>query len=171
MTQVTTDPSNVTWVGKFDWILLPGVVMGVLLGWTEHVRQTTANPRARWLVWSPFVFTLPLIGDLILHGATLQGGIGSGLIGMPAIGVIGAYAIGGRRLWARILCGLLAASAIPIWALTATGIGGPSLGLGEAKGLWMALYYWAFLAFLMLACAIALRIPAARLSAREAQPG
>ena len=158
MTQVTTDPSTVTWAGTFVWVLAPGVVTGLLLGWADHLRRTTATPAARWLVLAPFAFTILLPVELISNGSTLQGGVGGGTLGVPAYGVIGAYALAGSRLWARVLCGLIALSAIPIWALTATGIGGASLSLSDPKGLWIALYYWTFLAVLMMGCAIPLRI-------------
>jgi hypothetical protein len=160
MTQVTNDPSVVTWSGTFAWVLAPSVLTGLLLGWAEHLRRTDADPRWRWLVLAPFVFVGVLVADLIGGGSTLQGGVGGGTIGVPAFGVIGAYVIAGHRMWLRFVCGLVAFSAVPVWALTATGIGGPSLALDSPKGLWVALYYWAFLAVLMLACAIPLRIQA-----------
>jgi hypothetical protein len=158
MTQVTTDPSTVTWAGTFAWVLAPGVVTGMLLGWADHLRRTTARPAARWLVLAPFVFATVLLVDVVSNGSTLQGGVGGGTLGVPAYGVIGACALAGRRTWVRVPCGLIALSAIPIWALTATGIGGPSLSLSDPKGLWIALYYWTFLALLMIGCAIPLRI-------------
>ena len=76
---------------------------------------------------------------------------------MPAFGVIG-----GSHRWALALAAghlrIIAISGVPVWAVTATGIGGPSLGLDQPKGLWVALYYSTFLAVLMIACAIHLRI-------------
>ncbi len=158
MTQVTKDPSVVTWSGTFAWILAPSVVTGLLLGLAEHLRRTSSASRWRWLVLSPFVFASVLVVDVFRHGATLQGGVGGGTVGVPAFGVIGAYAIAGRRPWLRATCGLIAIAVVPIWGLTATGIGGPSLGLDQPEGLWVALYYWTFLAVLMIACAIPLRI-------------
>lgn len=78
MTQVTTEPSTVTWTGTFMWILAPGLVTGLLLGWADHLRRTSANPRGRWLVLSPFAFALALIVDVVSSGFTLQGGVGAG---------------------------------------------------------------------------------------------
>ena len=158
MAQVTTEQSNVTWTGTFVFILVPGLVTGLLLGWAGHLRQTSLNSRGRWLVLSPFVFALSPLTDLVRTGATLQGGIGGGTLAVPAIGTIGGYAIAGRRGWARVICGVVALSVIPIWALTATEVGGETLGLTGASGLWVALYYWTFLATLMVGCAVPLRI-------------
>jgi hypothetical protein len=39
-TQIVGAESSVFWAGTFGWILLPGVVAGLLLGWAEHVRRT-----------------------------------------------------------------------------------------------------------------------------------
>jgi hypothetical protein len=108
------------------------------------------------------VFSTLLLTDLIVHGITLQGGIGGGALGLPGFGVLGAYAIAGRRTWARAVCGLLALLPIPIWALTASNFGGSTLSLREPKGAWVALYFWSFLALLMMATAIPLRIPPRR---------
>ena len=163
MAQVTTEPSNVTWTGTFAFILAPGLVTGSLLGWAGHLRQTSSSSRGRWLVLSPFVFAVSPLADLVRTGAALQGGIGGGTLAVPAFGLVGGYAIAGRRGWARVVCGLVALSVIPIWSLTATDIGGETLGLTWARGLWVAFYYWTFLAILMVACAIPLRIGRPRL--------
>ncbi|MEO7268614.1 MAG: hypothetical protein ABIW49_05350 [Knoellia sp.] len=163
MAQVTTEPSNVTWTGTFALILVPGLVTGSLLGWAGHLRHTSSSSRGRWLVLSPFVFAVSPLIDLVRTGAALQGGIGGGTLAVPAIGMIGGYAIAGRRGWARAVCGLVALSVIPLWSLTATDVGGETLGLTGARGLWVALYYWTFLAVLMVACAIPLRIGRPRL--------
>jgi hypothetical protein len=52
------------------------------------------------------------------------------------------------------MCALIALSPIPIWAIVATLVGGPGLALDTARGAWVALYFWSFLAVLALACAI-----------------
>jgi hypothetical protein len=158
MAQVTTESSNVTWTGTFAFILVPGLVAGSLLGWAGHLRQTSLSSRGRWLVLSPFVLSVSLLADLLRTGTALQGGIGGGTLGVPALGVIGGYALAGRRGWARVVCGLLAVSVVPIWAQTATEVGGETLGLTTATGLWVALYYWTFLAILMVGCAVPLQI-------------
>ncbi len=133
-----------------------------MLGMAEHIRRTTKNPRGRWLVWSPFVFSIILVVDLIVHGSTLNGGIGGGALGVPALGVVGAYSIAGRRTWARMASLLVALSPIPIWVLAASNIGGPQLSILEPKGAWVALYFWSFLAVLMIWTAVPLRIPPRR---------
>ena len=87
-------------------------------------------------------------------GGLFEDGIGGGAIGVPVIGMLGGYAIAGRRRWARVLSGLLALSSIPVWGYFATDIGGASLAVDTPRGAWVALYYYAFLAVLALGCAI-----------------
>lgn len=161
MTQIVVeDGSTVTWTGTFAWVLAPGLGTGLLLGWAAYLAKVGGPSRARWLVFAPFLFAALLVPPILRldFEGFLANGVGGGTVGVPAVGVLGAYAIAGARLWGRILCGLLALSPIPVWALTAEAIGGASLGLDEPRGLWVALYYWSFLAVLMLGCSIPLHI-------------
>ena len=52
---------------------------------------------------------------------------------------------------ALILSGAVALTAIPIWALTVTSFAGSGLAVDTPRGAWVAVYYWSFLAVLMLA--------------------
>jgi hypothetical protein len=154
------DGSRVTWTGTFLWILAPGLVGGGLLGWAAYLWRYGGPRRARWLALSPFLFAAVLAPPIVTldFEGFFAGGIGGGTIGVPAAALMGAYALAGRRRWLRALASLLPLSAIPIWALTASKIGGAELGLGTTRGLWVAVYYWSFLAVIALACAIPLRI-------------
>ena len=53
----------------------------------------------------------------------------------------------------RRIAGGLAFSVVPIWALTVESFA-PHLTLDTPAGLWVALYYYSFMALLMLACAV-----------------
>ncbi len=155
------DGSTVTWLGTFGWVLAPGLVAGALLGWAMCLRRKGGPPMARWLVLSPLLFgavLLPPIVTLDFDGF-LAGGIGAGAVAIPAFAICGGYAIAGRRTWLRVLAGLPPLSAVPVWAFTASGIGGPELALSTIRGLWVAVYFWSFLAVLSLACAIPFGIP------------
>jgi hypothetical protein len=67
----------------------------------------------------------------------------------------GGFALSGRGpRWARASCGGLALTAIPIWALTVESFGGPDLAVTTARGLWVAIYYYSFLAVFSLGAAI-----------------
>jgi hypothetical protein len=159
MSQVAAGESAVTWTGTFVWVLLPGVIVGALLGWAEHIRRTGGRRHWRWLALSPLLFASVLLPGLLHPGSALQDGIGGGAIGVPVFGIIGGFALSGRgRRWPRVLCGFVALLAIPSWALTAGDIA-PQLELTEPRGMWAALYYWSFLAVLMLASSIPQRDP------------
>jgi hypothetical protein len=172
MAQIAGPASQVHWGMTFGWILVPGVLIGMLLGWAEHLRRTGGRPGWRWLALAPLLFSSVLLsrpGDL---GGLLDDGVGGGAIGVPIIGMIGGYAMSGRGpVWARAVSGLLAFSAIPIWAATATSVGGPAFALDTAYGAWIALYYWSFLAIFMMACAIPHRAASPRYNENPPPPG
>ena len=155
MAQITVE-SNVSWSGTFGYVLLPGLAIGMLLGWAEHVRRTGGRRGWRWLALSPLLFAAVLFseGPLEVLGI-FEDGIGGGALGLPLYAMAGGFALSGRGPgWARALCGGLALTAIPIWALTVESFGGPDLAVTTARGLWVAIYYYSFLAVASLAAAI-----------------
>lgn len=155
MAEVAGFASDVEWVGTFAWILLPGVLVGVLLGWAEHLRRTGGRRGWRWLAAAPLllatvVFSAP--GDM---AAMLADGIGGGAIGVPLLGMVGGFALSGRGpTWGRVVGGVFALAPVPIWALTVTGFGGADLAVTTPRGAWVALFFWSFLAVLAFGCAI-----------------
>jgi hypothetical protein len=139
MAQVAGQESTVSWLFTFGFILLPGVVVGVLLGWAEHLRTTGGRRGWRWLALSPFLFAF----------------FNPAAIGVALFTTAGGYAVSRRGpLWARIACGLFALAIIPLWAAIATAVGGPRLALDTPRGAWVAVYLYSFFAVLALACAI-----------------
>jgi hypothetical protein len=151
MSQVAGDEAGVEWVGTFVWILLPGTLTGVLLGWAEYIRRTGGRRHWRWLALSPLLFTAVLTPGPL---GVLENGIGGGAIGVPLYGMLGGYAMSGRGArWGRLVAGVVAFSVVPIWALTVESFAA-HLTLDTPQGLWVALYYYAFMALLMIACAI-----------------
>jgi len=155
MAQIAGAASGVDWAGTFGWILLPGIGVGALLGWAEHLRTSGGRRGWRWLALAPLLFSAILFSRPLDILSIFQDGVGGGAIGVPLYGLLGGYALSGRGpRWARILSGAVALTAIPIWALTVTSFAGPDLALSTPRGAWVAVYYWSFLAVLMLACAI-----------------
>src|SRR4030095_17228565 len=57
MAQVAGAESGVSWGGTFGWILLPGVVTGLLLGWAEYLRRTGGRRRRRRRALLPPLFS------------------------------------------------------------------------------------------------------------------
>lgn len=154
MTQIDPASSEVHWAGTFVWILLPGVLIGALLGLAEHRRRTGDRRHWQWFVAAPLLFAAVLFSRPWDMGGLFEDGVGGGAIGVPVYAMLGGYALAGGRRWARVLAGLVALTAIPIWAYFATDIGGASLAVNTPRGAWVALYYYAFLAVLALGCAI-----------------
>jgi hypothetical protein len=156
MAQIVHEDSSVSWSGTFGYVLLPGLVIGSLLGWAEHLRSTGGRRRWRWLALSPLLFVAVLFseGPLGVLGV-FEDGLGGGAIGVPLYAMAGGYAISGRGpRWGRLACGSLVLTAIPIWALTVESFAGADLAVTTPRGLWVALYYWSFLALSMVAAAI-----------------
>lgn len=160
MAQITED-SSVSWSGTFGYILLPGLLIGLLLGWAEHLRASGGRRGWRWLALSPLLFAAILFseGPLEVLGI-FENGLGGGALGVPLYAMAGGYAVSGRGpLWGRLACGALALTVIPIWALTVESFAGPELAVTTPRGLWVALYYYSFLALFMIAASIPHRAP------------
>ncbi|MDN4611537.1 hypothetical protein [Arthrobacter burdickii] len=158
MGEVAGAESDVTWVGTLAGVLGPGVAVGALLGWAEHLRQTGGRRGWRWLALTPLLF---IVAPLAMPGALaalVTTGIGGGAIMVPLIGLAGGYALSGRgRVWTRAACGLLALSIIPLWAVMAPLAGGSALAVGTPRGALVALHFYALLAVLSLACSAPFR--------------
>jgi hypothetical protein len=81
MAQVAGAESTVTWTLTFLWVLLPGVLIGALLGWAEHRRRM--NRRRRWLFLSPLLFTGILLSKPWDILSVFEDGLGGGALGVP----------------------------------------------------------------------------------------
>ena len=152
MVQVAGQDSSFTWVGTFALILLPGAVVGALLGWAEHLRRTggLAGTRQRWLVASPVLLAVALFDPAIFR-ALLATGQGGGALGVVLIGLTGGYALSRRGpRGARIVSGLVA-------VLLSVGCGLVAVGhapLTTAHGAWVAVQVMSLMAVLCVACSI-----------------
>jgi hypothetical protein len=158
MAQVAGAESAVDWANTFGFILLPGAVIGGLLGWAEHARRTGGLPGRRWLTLSPFLFAAVLVPGLFDPAHLFTGGIGAGALAVPLLGIIGGYALSGRGpAWPRIAAGSLGLAALVVWPITGTQVGGTSFAMSTAHGIWAAVLYDSLLVMLALAASIPLR--------------
>ncbi len=166
MSDISHHETAFTWVGTYLWILLPGTVVGALLAYAG-----TPDARHRgWIVASPLLFASVLVTGIFDPSGFLDGGVGAGTIGVPLICMAGGAAVAGRGpLTLRVLAALVLASTVPIWALTATGVGGERFGLGTPHGQWAALLYWSLLATFSLAASIPQR-PAQHSPVKHPEP-
>ena len=155
MAEVAGPESAVHWSLTFGWLLLPGTIVGVLLGWAEHLRTTGGRRGWRWLALAPLVFAGVLFSQPRNLTGLLEDGVGGGALAVPLFGMAGGYALSGRGpRWARITTGLIALMPVPIWAMTAVSVGGSDLAVTTPRGAWVAVYLYSFLALLAFACAI-----------------
>lgn len=155
MAEVLGDGSSVSWLGTFGWVLLPGTLVGALLGWAERERRR-GRPH-RFLVWSPILFVAVLLPGLTDLDALLDDGVGGGAIGVPVVLIVGAFALGARRAWVQRLCGMVFVAAISIWAFTATAVGGAEFAFNTSHGAWAAVLYYGLLVTGALATSLPLR--------------
>jgi len=161
MAEVAGDESGVEWDLTFGYILLPGALIGALLGWAEVRRRRGEPPRWR-LVLAPFLFAAVLFSDPLHIGELFEDGIGGGTVGVPAIAVLGGSAISGRgRLWGRVVAGLLFLTGFTIWLLVATDVGGPSFSFSTVHGIWVSTLYESLLVVFALGASVAQRVPTA----------
>ncbi|MGN9913879.1 hypothetical protein ACTMTJ_40725 [Phytohabitans sp. LJ34] len=148
MTHLAGTESSYTWVGTFLCLLLPGALVGALLGWAEHLRRTDDRRPARWLALAPLLFP---VGVLSIPGAIphlIRTGQGSASIGMVLLAMLAGYSLSGRRAgWWRIVCGVVGFALVPAMLL----------GADTPKGAWAATLFSTLYVSLALACAIPLR--------------
>jgi hypothetical protein len=161
MAEVAGSESGVGWVNTFGFILLPGLLIGALLGWAEYLRRTGGRPRWRLLVLSPLLFAAILAQGLIEDPTTMfEGGIGAGTLAIPVLCIIGGHALSGRGSpWTLVPAGVVGVATLAVWPLTGTAIGGPSFALDTPHGLWATVLYDALLVLFALAASIPQREP------------
>jgi hypothetical protein len=150
MAELAGASSQVSWYGTFGQILVPGVLTGALLG---H----SARSGDRRLIMAPLLFAVGIfVSPDVFRGQLFEGGVGGGAIALPLFGIAGGYLIGGRGpMWTRVLAGAVAVAPVPLWPLT-NAVFGPGFAVTTAHGAWVALYLYALIAVLELACAIPL---------------
>jgi hypothetical protein len=154
MAQLAGPESQVTWVGTFGAVILPGAVVGALLGLAGHRRGTGPV----WLACSPLLLA---VAPLALPGAVttlVTTGQGSAAIGVSVLALLGGWSLSGRgRRWARIPAGLFAYAVVPA-AYVAPPLR-PELDPSTPYGAWVATLFSTLFVLLSLACAVAMRRP------------
>ncbi|WP_130177805.1 hypothetical protein [Cryobacterium sp. SO1] len=158
MSEFAGPGSTVSWLETFAAILLPGVIVGGLLGWAHTIRLRGGRGRWRWLGAAPAAFAIApmLLPDALL--ALFTQGLGGGAIAVALLAIGGGFAISGRgRLPARIACGVFSALLIVGVTLTTFDIAGPRLAVTEARGVWVAVLTFSLLTLLAIASSIPFR--------------
>jgi hypothetical protein len=155
MAEVAGGDSGVEWGLTFGYILLPGAVVGALLGWAEFLRRNGGGPARRRLAYAPLLFAAVLVPGLLHPSSFLEDGIGGGAIGVPVIAILGGFAVSGRGpVSGRAAAGLLFTTGFTVWLLTAASVGGETFELDTAHGLWVSVLYESLLVTFALAASV-----------------
>jgi hypothetical protein len=155
MVEIAGRLSHFEWAGTFLQILLPGVVVGVLLGVAEYVRRTGGRRGWRWLAAAPILFAVaPLLSPGALQ-SLITTGLGGGALVLPITGMLGGFAVSGRGpVWGRIVTGVLALALVVAAPLGQAFFAPRGLELTEPRGAWAALLLASLEVVLALACSI-----------------
>ena len=143
MTVIAGGSSQFDWYGTYVAILLPGALVGALLGWAESRRRRGLTRGWGWLAASPLLFAFFVLvqpGALVTFVTT---GLGGGAVAVPLTVIALGFALSGRgRRWVRVLVGIVA-------VLLVAGIGTVPLvaepDLALAERLWGAIIGWSLL--------------------------
>jgi hypothetical protein len=148
MVEIMPDESRFTWM-TYLYILVPGVVLGVLLGLAAHDRAAGRVP-GRLLVPAPLVLAVGLLDPRLLWWFA-QTGEGGGALLVALSAVAGGFALA-RRRWSP---GRVAAAAVALLGIGGMGalalISAPPT---SARAAWVALLGASHLAVLCLAAAL-----------------
>ncbi|MFF2371310.1 hypothetical protein [Agromyces sp. NPDC058110] len=175
MAELAGYESQFSW-GTFVGVMLPGLLVGAAYGWAATVGTSTPTAAERrmlrWCTAAPLAFAL---APLLLPGAVaalFTNGLGGGATFVALAAIAGGYALGGRRGWARIVCGVLALGSALAGALLAGPlVRGPVLALDTPRGAWVAVFDLTLLLALYAAASIPFRRLSAIARARRDAPG
>jgi hypothetical protein len=146
MVDLAGDDSTVTWTGTFLCLLLPGAVVGGLLGRALDLQRVGRQPR--WLTLAPLL--LPL-GALAIPGAIghlVRTGEGSASIMMVLLAMLAGRSLSGRgRVWTRSVAGVIGFALVPVMLASAR----------TPHDAWAATLFASLYVTLALACAVPMR--------------
>ena len=155
MAELAGADSAVSWL-TFALLLLPGLVVGVLLGWAAYHRVSGADSPG-WLVLSPVVLAVA-IADPEIFSALIHTGEGGGSLGVVVTALAAGHVLS-RHQWplARVATALLAAAGL----LGVAFMGSMAGSLTGPRGLWVGLLGCTLV--LLLCLASSLPYPSTRL--------
>jgi hypothetical protein len=148
MVELVRAESAVTWV-TFALLMLPGLVVGVLLGWAAYQRVSGADS-PDWLVLSPVVLAVA-IADPEIFSALIHTGEGGGSLGVVMTALAAGHVLS-RHRWslARVATAVLAAAGLLGVAFLSSLAG----SLTSPRGLWVGLLGFTLVLLLCLACSL-----------------
>lgn len=138
--------SRFTWIGTFACLLLPGAIVGGLLGRALDLQRAGVQPR--WLVFSPLIFGLSPLAIPGAVGHLFRTGEGTSSMIMVLLAMLAGRSMSGRgRVATRIIAGLVGFALVPILLLMAQ----------TPREAWAATLFATLFIVLALACALVMR--------------
>ncbi|SDT33271.1 hypothetical protein SAMN04488543_3786 [Friedmanniella luteola] len=149
MTQLAGPGSSTSWLGTVGLVLLPGLVLGGLLGRAD-VRRRAGAARRPLLVAAPGLMAVALADPRIAR-ALVETGQGGGAIGVVLVGLAGGYALAGRgRRVLRGAAGLVAVLGVLLVGVVTTEL----YPLSTPRGVWVSVLGSGLVTVFCLACAL-----------------
>jgi hypothetical protein len=145
MAQLVGEQSTVGWL-TLALVLLPGAVVGGLLGWAAGQRAEGVAP-ARWLVLAPVLFAVALLDPEILR-ALVRTGEGGGALLVVATALTGGVALT-RLRWSAGRVGALVVWIVGMTAMTLMGT--MAAPVFTPRGAWVCLLGGSLMGVLSLA--------------------
>lgn len=155
MAELAGVESEFQWVGTFALVLLPGALVGLLLGLADYARRAGGRRGWRWLAVAPLLFA---VAPLLQPGALerlIGTGIGGAGIGIAVLGILGGFAVSGRGpLWLRIAAGVLAIALVAAGTLASFGFDLPVAADWEPRQVWAGVLFLTLMIVFVFACAL-----------------
>ena len=159
MSELAGAASRFEWFGTFGAIVLPGAIVGGLLGWAHAIRVRGGRPGWRWLALAPLLFAIApmLMPEALVASRSPRGSAGErSRWRCWRSAADSRYPVEGP-LWARIVCGILSCLLLAGASATALFLGRAAAPGNEARGWWTLLLAASLLAILVLAASIPFR--------------
>lgn len=151
MLDLAGNESTFTWWGTFLCLLLPGVLVGGLLGRALNLRRSGREPR--WLVLAPLLLPLGFLSIPGAIGHLLNTGQGSASIMMVLLMMLAGRSLSGRgRIWVRVLASTVGFAVVPVMLLSAS----------TPQQAWAATLFCSLHVTGALACSVPMRAVASR---------
>jgi hypothetical protein len=155
MAELAGRDSEFAWLGTFALILLPGAIVGMLLGLADYARRTGGRSGWRWLATAPLLLG---VAPVLPPGALqelLATGIGGAGVAVSLFGILGGFAVSRRGpLWFRIVCGLPAAAFVVAGAVISFGFDAPVAADWEPRQAWAAVTFVSLMIVFAFACSL-----------------
>lgn len=146
MVDLAGDDSTFTWTGTFLCLLLPGALVGGLLGRAIDLQRSGTQPR--WLTLAPLLFGFSPLAIPGAIGHLIETGEGSSSFLMVSLAMLAGRSLSGRgRVWVRILNGIVGFALVPVLLSSAR----------TPQEAWAATLFTSLYVTLALACAVPMR--------------